>query len=573
MSESLTGGRLSFNPLFKIVLGVFCVLLLPFFAQAKPKKVRTVGKPIVVRDIYVESKNVFDPNVPGEDIWLFRLANRLHIQTKASVIRQELLMRPGDMTDAVRIDESERNLRALPFIKDADIVQKPTADGSVDLFVRTQDSWTTQPQVNVASEGGETTYSAGFQEINLLGYGKDLSYFFKKDEDGPSHQVGYQDPQFFNSRFRLTSSFEDVPTGNIQSVRLERPFYSLTTHAAGGISGDHYEAREEVFEAGQEISRHDRSHFGARPYAGFWLNRDPLNALRGIFEYRYTEDIYTAEANTLPTSLPRNQTLSGPIVGLSFLQSDFIKETFADRAGRVEDINLGHHAGLGVGYVAKKLGSTENSIPFSANHSFGFGGDDKWFGLAAYGTSSRYALYSEGQNGGTLFNTLYFVNLNLYRRLMKDFPMTGVFHAESAYMQNGDADNVLSIGGDAGLRGFKNDLQTGNKSWLVNLENRFFFPKELFHLVYLGGAAFVDAGQVQPEGFGFRTQDIKANVGVGMRFGLSRSSAGTVFRVDLAYAMGKLQQSDRWIISLSSTQGFKRTGNTYSKFLSATTTQ
>ena len=48
------------------------------------------------------------------------------------------------------------------------------------------------------------------------------------------------------------------------------------------------------------------------------------------------------------------------------------------------------------------------------------------------------------------------------------------------------------------------------------------------------------------------------DVGAGMRFGLTRSSDGTVFRVDLAYAVGPIQQSNRWILSISSAQGFKR---------------
>ncbi len=84
---------------------------------------------------------------------------------------------------------------------------------------------------------------------------------------------------------------------------------------------------------------------------------------------------------------------------------------------------------------------------------------------------------------------------------------------------------------------------------------------------------FVDAGQVQPEGEKFRMADIKANVGLGMRFGLTRSAEGTVFRVDLAYAVGPVNQSNRWILSISSAQGFKRAGNTYRKFVASNITQ
>lgn len=541
-------------------------------AAASRRKPRP-PKPVTVRDIYVEQQNIFNPNVPGENNWVFRTANHLHIKTRASVIRRELLMEPGSRTDTGQIDESERNLRALPFIKDATIKQTQNQDGTIDLNVTTQDSWTTQPQFNISSEGGQTTYSAGFEEINLLGYGKDFSYFYKKESEGVSHLVGYSDPQFMNTRLRLTTAFQDIPTGSVQAVNLDHPFYSLTTPWAAGITSDHFQQREKVLENGVEISRYDREHLGIRPYGGLWLNKDPLNALRLTLTYRYTEDVYRLDPQTKPGTLPSNQALSGPILGLSFLQSNFIKETFADRTGRVEDINLGHDAGLGIGYVGRAFGSTETSLPMSLRHAFGFGGEGDWFGLVSYGTSNRYTLYKSGQTGGRLFNTVYFANFNAYRHLMRDFPMTGVFHAESAYLQNPDSDNVLSVGGNTGLRGFKNDVQTGNKSILFNLENRFFYPKEVLHLAYVGGAVFVDAGQVQPQGQAFRTKDMRANVGLGMRFGLTRSAEGTVFRIDLAYAVGPIQQSNRWILSISSAQGFKRTANTYGKFTSYNTTQ
>src|SRR4029077_4959606 len=114
-------------------------------------------------------------------------------------------------------------------------------------------------------------------------------------------------------------------------------------------------------------------------------NHDPLNVLRLQLGYRYEEDIASSQNITAPGSLPANKALSGPVLSSSFVQSDFIKETFADRTGRVEDINLGHQSGGGLGYVARKFGASENSIPFSANDSFGFGGNGTWFGLISYG--------------------------------------------------------------------------------------------------------------------------------------------------------------------------------------------
>jgi outer membrane protein assembly factor BamA len=573
MSVSVPGELITFNRYWRalcllLLLEIFC----PFPAQAKKKRSRTL-KPVKVGTVNVEVQNIFDPNVPGENNWLFRLANTLHIATKPSVIRREMLVYPGDWTDLEKIEESERNLRALPFIKDAKIITEPAPNGTVNLLVRTQDSWTTQPQINFASAGGQTTSSVGFEEVNFLGYGKDLSYFYKKNVDGISQNMGYKDPQFLNTRFRLLSDFQDTPTGNAQDLDIERPFYSLTTRAAAGLPVSHSEGLVKVFQNGSQISQYDENQLSLSPFAGLRLNNDPLNVLRSQLSYRYQENIFKPQDVTLPGTLPANKALSGPIASASFTQSDFIKETFADRTGRVEDINLGHVSNLGVGYIGRALGATENSIPFSANDAFGFGGNGSWFGLFSYGTSARYALLTQGQSGGRLFNAIYFANFNYYQHLLEDFPMTGVFHAESAYLQNPDAANVLSLGGDTGMRGFKVNSFTGNKSILFNLENRFYYPKEVLHLAYVGGAVFVDAGQVQPQGIGFTAKDIHVDIGAGMRFGLTRSADGTVFRIDLAYAVGPVQQSSRWILSVSSAQGFTREANTYKNFASPTQTQ
>jgi len=72
----------------------------------------TIGK------IVVEVGNVFDLTKPNEDTWVGHTANRLHITTREKVIRRALLFAEGDRVRERRIYETERLLRALPFVKD-----------------------------------------------------------------------------------------------------------------------------------------------------------------------------------------------------------------------------------------------------------------------------------------------------------------------------------------------------------------------------------------------------------------------------------------------------------------------
>src|SRR6185503_5445727 len=195
------------------------------------------------------------------------------------------------------------------------------------------------------------------------------SYFYKKDIDGITHVLGYNDQQFLNTRARLLTSFQDTPSGNIQNVILDRPFYSLTTRTAAGISLDHSISTQKIYQSTQLINQYDLDHFDVNPFMGLWVNNDPLNVVRTQLSYRYAEDIYHSQTLTAPGTVPSNKALSGPILSTTLTQSGYIKDTFIDKTGRVEDINLGHQSYAGIGYVDRALGATENSLPIAVNDS------------------------------------------------------------------------------------------------------------------------------------------------------------------------------------------------------------
>ncbi len=114
-----------------------------------------------IRSIVIEHKSVFGPEERLDDIphvpdltFIFHLANLLHIDTKEEVIRRELLVHEGEPADPALIAESERNLRALPYIRRVKILVSPAPEGQVDLHVLAQDTWTTQPRASFALGGG-----------------------------------------------------------------------------------------------------------------------------------------------------------------------------------------------------------------------------------------------------------------------------------------------------------------------------------------------------------------------------------------------------------------------------------
>jgi outer membrane protein assembly factor BamA len=544
-------------------LFALALLLISATAEAAPRRKLPRRATYQIRDIHIDPRNVFDPNRPGEDKFPFTWANFLHIRTRPHVIAREMLVRPGMLARVEDIEESERKLRALRFIKDSDIAIVPISETQADLKVITQDAWTTQPQINFGSEGGESSFSAGILEENVFGFGKELSLFYKKDKDGRGTEFEYKDPQLLGTRWTAETQ---VIAGNFtdrESLNVERPFYAPQTRFATGFNAERDKEVVRVFEGGSESNRFLQESYTLGAFGGLRLNDDIFNVHRLYARYRFSKQIYRTTPTTDTGTLPTNRIETGPALEWTFRESNFIKETFIDAVERIEDYNLGHESKISLGYSAKKLGGTRTNSPFIVRDSFGWGIDSPGFGLVNFGVIGKYNYYSESQPGGRLTDSIYFWNTTYYRHLHEELPFLGILNFEAAYLQNSENNDFLELGGDRGLRGYKNRAFTGNKSLLANVEGRFFYPYEIFHLAYLGGAVFADAGQVRPENRTFTGRDIHVNVGMGLRIGLTRSTGGSLYRVDVAYALGHVTDGDRIIISVSSGGGFKRVGNAY----------
>ncbi|MBI3292409.1 MAG: BamA/TamA family outer membrane protein [Elusimicrobia bacterium] len=509
-----------------------------------------------VRRILLDAKDIFDPSLPGERRWPFTWGNALHIRTKEQVIRREVLLRPGDLVDPILIEESERNLRRYRFIKRADIEQRAVGENQVDLIVHTQDTWTTSPQASFDHEGGQLTYKAGLRERNLLGYGKTFSYFYDKSLDRRSNELHYDDPRLLGTWARLQLALADTSDGSETSARLERPFYSLRTPWAIGGAGSRVIRKDQLFQNAAKTSEFNHDQRGLSVSLGRRVIQDPLWPHRLTVSYQYQEDRFSPTSETAAATLPANRTLSGPSVGYSWTHARFIKETYLDRMERVEDVNLGNEAQFSLGYAPTTFGSHRTTTLFSIIDSQGGQLDTRRFLLGQAGMVGRAA-------SGGLENTIAFGNVNLFIKQTWRWPNTTVLHLEGAYGHALDGENQLELGGNTGLRGYKVRALTGNKAVLLNLEHRVAVPYEFFHLLRVGGAAFLDMGAIQVAGQSLGRRDFRTDVGVGLRMSPTRSTRGTVARIDFAWALSDSPGTDRrLIITIKAGQAFGVFNNT-----------
>jgi hypothetical protein len=99
----------------------------------------------VIGEVRINPQNIFDMDDPKENYGFYPLVNKLHIQTRPSVIRRGLLFRSGERVSVRVIEESERLLRSNHFLYDVSIQPIAYRDGVVDVEVRTRDTWSLEP--------------------------------------------------------------------------------------------------------------------------------------------------------------------------------------------------------------------------------------------------------------------------------------------------------------------------------------------------------------------------------------------------------------------------------------------
>ena len=493
--------------------------------------------------ITIEVHDVFDTSVPPEDKRPFKLANGLHRNTREAVIRRELLFATGDAFDPALLEETERNLRRLSFIRHADCIAIADSSGSVDVLVRTYDSWTLQPITSFKRAGGRAIWKAGLVDHNLLGQGRDLSARYSRDDTTSSSSFAWKDPYFLGRKLDYWMSAEFGPDNSIYSVGLERPFYASIVRSAMGVQG-HYAQRQVATFAGEAtVGRvHKRTRELAINY-GVAIGTSPRrnrHLTAGILHHRVT---YISIPGVAPGLMPNDERLEFLQLAGEWEVLDFIKERHIHKYSHFEDINLGLGIFPSLAW-APRLGSfsgTGSQFLPSVVLRKGFRWTSDHLLLLQGGYRSTY---SDGGNSNRIASTeaSYFL-----RGLPKQ---TLALHASYDHGRRLDPTTPLTLGENNGLRGYGLRQFAGNRRLLFNIEDRIFIRDEVWSLIDVGAVVFCDAGYVWPASEPMRFSDLESSIGLGLRLAPSRSSHNSPVRIDLAYATGDTQGRSRWSLSI-----------------------
>ncbi|MDB4916745.1 MAG: hypothetical protein JWM95_4389, partial [Gemmatimonadetes bacterium] len=179
---------------------------------------------------------------------LARIARAMHVTTKADLIERYMLLERGDKCSELRRAESERILRAQPFLADARIYVIPSdSGGSVDLEVRTSDEASI---VIGGSERGRAPIVTSFLfgNANLGGQGMFVSGAWRYGEGFRDGWTGRLiDYQFSGKPMVMTLEGERASLGGSWRAQLMRPYYTnlqrVAWRAQAGQSDNYVELR------------------------------------------------------------------------------------------------------------------------------------------------------------------------------------------------------------------------------------------------------------------------------------------------------------------------------------------
>jgi hypothetical protein len=509
----------------------------------------------VIGEVRVVARDIFDPDDPGEDHRLFRLANHLHRTTRAGVIERQLLFRPGDLFSPELIEESARLLRTHDYLYDVDIRPVPRGDGKVDVEVVTRDVWTLSGGASFGRAGGKNSTSFSLQDSNFLGTGKEVSLARIGTLDRTSNLLRFTDPNLAGSRVRLLLSYADNSDGGRQRFEIERPFFSLDSRWAAGLRSFRDERVESLYKAGKIALGFQHETDLVEVYGGLSPGLLGGATQRWQAGFTYSRDAF-AGALKFPkqfSPVPPDRTLAYPWVRFESIQDRFVVERDLDRNQRSEDLNLGRQLSLLLGLSSPAFGGDAQRWIAQAAVADGWRPTPRQLVLAQLGGSTRWAR-RDAENlvaGG---------RVRWYVRDFGDQLFYASLGADLAHHLDGE--DQITLGGDSGLRGYPVRYQAGDRRALLTLEQRFFSGRELFHLVHLGAAVFFDAGQawfvdsLSQRDFTLRQERrLLKDAGAGLRLGSSRSARAGVLHLDVAFPLdgGLSGRRLQWLVSTSDT--------------------
>jgi hypothetical protein len=510
----------------------------PSPAPSSRRVVPCMGQPIEQVTIYTEAPSVASlRRIPI----VANVARTMHETTQPSVVERFLLFKAGDRCEELRRAESERILRAQPFIADADVFIVSNEDGTVDAEVRTIDETAVVLGGSVRARSPMVS-GVLFGNANLAGQGVYVSGAWRAGDGFRDAYVGRLiDNQFLGQALVAGAEGERNSIGGSWRLYAGRPFFTdLQRVAWRARTGESFGLMELRREDGTRPKVAMRRRF----YEAGAIGRVGVPGRLGLFGVSITGDdeepgdrLVAADSGMirdigpLPRLyLPHHIARVNVLLGVRDIQ--FVRRRALDAITASQDVPLGVQIGMQAGRSSPMVGAKEEDFFLAGDLYMGRSRSER--------VTTRLQLRAEGRRAageaawdGVLSTGRLSHQMKLSPAQLDEL----VLEWAGGYQQRMPFQLLLGVH-EGGVRGYEKSSFAGGQRLVARYEHRY-SRGAVRNLGDLAVAGFIDAGRQWSGDVPFGvTTPVKGSIGLSLLASVPPRSA-RVWRADLAFPISR----------------------------------
>lgn len=503
----------------------------------------------VIEDVETYSFEVFDERDPIPN-WV----NWFHGTSRPQMIERELLQQPGERFDPLKIEESERNLRALRQLSLANVVAaRGSTPDRVRLVIIAKDVWSLRLNSNIrAGSNGLELLLLNPSEENIAGTHTSLGLIYQYERYRDTFGGRFVYPRIGGSRLRTALEVKVLQgreSGNLEgsggTFVYALPLFSrfskwgFSTSVEWLVETTRYLRNNEIAVITLDVDgaaetipwtyQTDRLFGQIAGVRSFGVNRK--------FDLRFgiEADRDRYRADSLPEGSALRETYESskyvpisnmelrPFARLSAFEARFHRVIGMEALGLQEDIRIGYTVDLSTWVAAEAAGSSRDLWGVSASLGYAL----PWkTGLLSVRATNSITLGSESRNDALASGSV---------RVATPWLGIGRFHLDfdaATRYENYRRVGPYLLGGNNRLRGYPSSYFAGRDQLVLNLEFR---SKSVDILsAQTGFAVFYDVGDTPPE---LSEWTAHHSAGLGLRI-LFPQANREVLRADWGFPLG-----------------------------------
>ena len=428
------------------------------------------------------SQNIDDTAIVKHNLAI-RIANRLHKNTRISIIRNYLFFKEGDQFLPLLASDNESFLRNQPFLQDARIIvaDEDNYRDSIDIVVITRDVFSIGGSINANTR----QVRAELREENVGGSGTEISVSSILDKDRkPQTGIGAEiilrniKGSFLNWTIGFNTFQQAFNSGryeeNSSYTRLEKPLVNRYSQWTGAVELAYNKTANAYLDPLVYDSGFQYKYSNIDLWAGYNIGykakkgKDTDKRLRHFVAartfYRYFYEV-PAQYDSIYNYDYAN--LNGVLFSYSLYKQNFYRTNYIYAFGRTEDVPTGLSASLIAGWTNKQnYHRPYYGIEFEGNR------------ISKKGIFSSYKFRLGGSYRGKRFEDVNFLtsidHFTRLRKIAEKWRNRNFISFSFTRQMNIFLDNPLFLRSDFGLPYFQNGITKSDERATLKLETDFY---------------------------------------------------------------------------------------------------